>query len=157
MFTSPAFLWGVLGVVLIAAEMLIPGFVIFFFGAGALITALLSGIIPAITHEFVLQALVWVASSVFSLVFLRRRFSRAFRGTVFNPIQDEDVGKTAVVTEAITPENPGRVRYQGTTWKAISYTETFSPGEKVEIIKEENLTLVVTAPILPEEDRTEEE
>lgn len=152
MFTNPAFLWGVLGVVLIAAELLIPGFVIFFFGAGALITALLSGIIPAVGSSFGWQGLIWGLASVGSLIVLRRRFSKTFRGTVFNPISDKDVGKSAVVTEPISPEKPGRVRYQGTTWNAVSYTEDFHPGDRVEIIKEENLTLVVTAPFLEKED-----
>jgi inner membrane protein len=152
MLTNPAFLWGVLGVVLIAAELLIPGFVIFFFGMGALVTALLSGIIPAVGSGFGWQGLIWGAASVGSLIVLRRRFSKTFRGTVFNPISNRDVGKSAAVTEPISPENPGRVRYQGTTWKAVSYTESFGPGERVEIIKEENLTLVVTTPFLEKED-----
>ena len=96
---------------------------------------------------------IWAGSSVLSLVILRRRFAKIFRGTILNPERDEDVGKVAEVTERITPDNPGRVRYQGTTWKAISYTETFDPGEKVQIIKEENLTLIVSSPILEDSSK----
>jgi membrane protein implicated in regulation of membrane protease activity len=83
---------------------------------------------------------------------LRRRFSRIFRGTVLNSTSDERVGKIAVVNEEITPDSPGRVRYQGTTWKAISYTERFKPGDKVEIIEEEDLTLIVSKPIIEDDD-----
>lgn len=149
----PGFIWGLLGVLLIASEMLIPGFVIFFFGSGAIVTAILSVIIPGIAARFGLQAIIWSASSILSLIILRRRFSKIFKGTVLNSQRDESVGKTALVTEKITPESPGRVRYQGTTWTAVSYTETFEPGEKVEIIKEDGLTLVVTQPFI-ESDTT---
>ena len=148
MFTSVAFLWSLLGVILIASEMIIPGFVIFFFGAGAVITGIASLLLPPVASSFALQGLLWAGASVFSLLFLRRRFSRIFRGTVLNKTTDADVGNSAVVSERITPESPGRVRYMGTTWRAISYTETFEPGASVEILREDKLTLVVSKPIL---------
>ncbi len=151
MFFNPPFLWGLLGVVLIAAEMIIPGFVIFFFGSGALVTALSSGLFSSVESSFAMQGFIWVVSSVLSLVILRRRFSKIFRGTVFNPVGTENVGKTAIVTERITPDKPGRVRYQGTTWKAVSYTETLEPESTVEILQEDNLTMIVSAPIFPED------
>lgn len=147
MLTDPAFVWGVIGVVLIASEMLIPGFVVFFLGAGALLTALLSAVVPGLGEAFALQGLIWVASSGLSLAFLRRRFSRVFRGKMVKGEPDSDVGATATVTEEITPEQAGRVRYQGTTWRAVSYTESFNKGDTVQIIKEENLTMIVSSPI----------
>lgn len=150
LLTNPSFIWGLAGFILLASEMFVPGFVIFFFGSGALLTAIAAAILPPVGASFGLQGLIWGASTVFSLVFLRRRFSRIFHGTVLNPSRIEDLGKSAVVSERISPEKPGRVRYQGTTWKAVSYTETFEEGEKVSIIQEEGLTLVVSAQFLEE-------
>jgi membrane protein implicated in regulation of membrane protease activity len=146
--TDPSFVWGLSGLILIAAEMLVPGFVIFFFGSGALLTALAAALFPPVGASFGLQGLIWGISSVVSLVFLRKRFSRIFRGTVLNRERVEDLGETAEVIERITPDEPGRVRYRGTSWKAVSYTETFEAGEKVSIVQEDGLTMVVSAPIV---------
>jgi membrane protein implicated in regulation of membrane protease activity len=146
--SDPTFVWGLSGLILIFAEALVPGFVIFFFGSGALLTALASAVLPPVGASFGLQGLIWGVSSVFSLIFLRKRFSRVFRGTILNRERVEELGETALVKERITPDEPGRVRYQGTTWKAVSYTETFEPGEKVSIVQEDGLTLVVSAPIV---------
>ena len=148
MFLSPSFLWTLLGLLLIAAEMFIPGFTIFFFGSGAIITGFLSLIIPGLSANFTLQSIIWILSSILTLGFLRKRFTKIFRGTVLNKEIDTDVGQTVEVIEAISPEIPGRVRYQGTSWKAISFTESFEPGVKVDIIKEENLTFTVSRKIL---------
>ena len=151
MFTDPAFVWDLIGVVLIASEMLIPGFVIFFLGAGALLTAGLTALIPGLAANFALQGVIWAGTSILSLAFLRRRFARIFRGEVHSGEQDEGVGRTATVTETISPDTPGRIRYRGTTWRAVSYTETFQPGDTVQILKEENLTMIVSSPLFPDE------
>jgi len=150
MFLSPPFLWSLLGLLLIAAEMFIPGFVIFFFGSGAIITGFLTVLIPGLSSNFALQGIIWILSSVFSFTFFRKKFSKIFRGTVLNKDIDTDLGHTVKVIEAITPGKPGRVRYQGTSWKAISYTESFKPGTMVDIVKEENLTFIVSETILGE-------
>lgn len=150
MLTDPAFVWGVAGIALLVSELLVPGFVIFFFGLGALITAVASLILPPVAGSVALQGVVWALGSILSLRFLRRRFARVFRGDTLEPGGEADIGRTVVVTEKITPETPGRVRFQGTSWKAVSYTETFEPGEKAQIVEEDNLTLVVTEPFLNE-------
>jgi len=153
MFLSPPFLWSLLGLLLIASEMIIPGFVIFFFGTGAIVTGILSGIIPGLSESFAFQGFIWILSSILSFSFFRKKFARIFKGTILNKEIDSDVGRTAEVIEAIAPDKPGRVRYQGTSWKAISYTESFEPGEKVDIVKEENLTFIVSGTILENKNK----
>ncbi len=148
MFPGPPFFWSLLGLLLIAAEMIIPGFVIFFFGSGAIITGFLSALIPGLSANFTLQGIIWIVSSVLTFSFFRKKFARIFRGTILNKEINTDLGHTVKVLETITPEKPGRVRFQGTSWKAISYTETFEPGVMVDIVKEENLTFVVSGTIL---------
>jgi membrane protein implicated in regulation of membrane protease activity len=142
------YIWAAVALLFMGAEFFLPGFVIFFFGLGSLVTAVLSWLIPGLRSNITIQILVWLASSGLSLYFLRRYFSKIFRGDLLPAPESEYAGKTAVVAEAITPDNPGRVRFQGTTWKAVSYDESFAPGETVEILKEENLTLVVTSSIM---------
>ena len=40
MFTSPPFIWALIGLLLIGSEFLVPGFVIFFFGERSVLSAL---------------------------------------------------------------------------------------------------------------------
>ncbi|MFO7849270.1 MAG: NfeD family protein [Spirochaetia bacterium] len=155
LLTSPSFVWGLAGFLLIASEIIVPGFVIFFFGSGALLTALASAVLPPVGSSLALQGIIWAVSTVFSLVFLRRRFSGIFHGTVLNPSRIDDLGKTAVVNERITPDKPGRVRYRGTSWKGVSYSETFEKGDKVSIIQEDGLSLIVSAPFLQDKENDE--
>lgn len=144
------YIWAAIGLLFMGAEFFLPGFVIFFFGVGSLVTAILSWIVPGLRSSITLQILLWLASSGLSLYFLRRYFSKIFRGNLIpsNENENEYAGSTAVVVEAITPDEPGRIRFQGTTWKAVSYDESFDAGETVEILKEENLTFVVTRSLM---------
>lgn len=147
MLLNPSFVWGILGVLLIASEMIIPGFTIFFFGAGALLTALVAAILPPVAHTFWLQIIIWAASSVISFLFLRRKFRKIFRGTILDRLPEENVGETALVIESISPDNPGRVRYRGTSWNAVSLDESFVPGDTVTILETSGLTLTVSKAI----------
>ena len=152
MFFNPIFIWAVIGLIFVGAEFFVPGVVIVFFGLGALLTSILSGLIPGLKHSMALQIILWLASSSLSLAFLRKYLSQVFRGKMVTTDGSEPSGKIAEVTESISPENPGRVHFQGTTWKATSFTESFQPGEKVEIIKEDGLSLIVTKSIMDGND-----
>lgn len=140
--------WAIFGILLIASELFVPGFVIFFFGAGALVTALLTGLLPGLSGRIPLQLLLWLAASGASLLGLRRALARVFRGRKVSTDSEEHAGAEAVVIEDIGPERAGRVRFQGTSWAAESYGEVLKSGEKVQILKRENLTLIVTRPFL---------
>jgi membrane protein implicated in regulation of membrane protease activity len=74
---------------------------------------------------------------------------------VLNRISDEGLGEMVEVLEAITPEKPGRVRYRGSSWKAVSLTESFSTGDRAEVVESSGLTLTVTAPF--DEDHSGDE
>lgn len=141
--------WAIAGLLLILSEMIVPGFVIFFFGLGALLNAGLTAVLPALADRIPLQLVIWAASSGFALAVLRRYFARVFRGTVLDSDRNSEyVGKPAEVTERVSPDSAGRVRFEGTTWTAISYDETIDVGERVDIIQKEGTKLVVTRSFL---------
>jgi membrane protein implicated in regulation of membrane protease activity len=154
---NPIFVWAVIGLLFIGLEFAIPGFVIFFFGAGALITSVLSAIVPGLRSSIALQILIWLGTSSLSLAFLRKYLSKVFRGRTLIDTGEESSGKTAEVIERITPDSPGRVHFQGTSWKASSYTETLEKGETVTVLKQEGLTLIVSKSLIDPvtEDRIE--
>lgn len=139
------YLWLILGLVCIGLEFIIPGFVIFFFGAGAVIMAVLTGLIPGLSAHIPLQIIIWLATSVMTLGFFRRFFRGTFRGKLIKSDDEEEFrGKLATVVESLRENHPGRVTFQGTTWKAVTYDEPAAAGDTVEIIKKENLTLIVS-------------
>ena len=143
------FIWAILGILLIGSEFFIPGFVIFFFGLGAVLNALLTAIIPIIRNSIPLQMILWLATSSISLFGLRRYFAKAFRGRLITGIDDQSVvGSTAVVVEEIAPDRPGRIKFQGTTWTAKSYDEILPAGRTVEILQKDGLTFTVTSSLL---------
>lgn len=138
--------WAVLGILLILSEFAIPGLAIAFFGIGALITAVFS-FIPGIHGNILLQLLSFMTFSVLSLVTLRKYFKKWFYGSKIEVDTDKDIGQRVNVIDEITPDKPGRIKYAGTTWKAVSFSETFRPGDTVEILKKENLSYIVTKSI----------
>jgi len=62
-----------------------------------------------------------------------------------NPNKDMDddfIGKRAVVTETIIPHKSGKVEFNGTLWGADA-AEEIAVGENVHIVSKDNLMLKV--------------
>lgn len=141
-FSKPELVWFLIGFVLFLLELVLPGFVIFFFGVGAWITALLCLVAnPGIN----LQAIVFALTSVLALVALRRMLQRKFmssKDSLSESVEDEFTGGEALVVSEISPGKKGKVDYKGTTWKAESDSE-ISEGKVVVIKGKENFTLIV--------------
>ena len=74
-FSRPELIWFIVGLLLFLLELVLPGFVIFFFGVGAWITALLCLIADP---GFNLQAIVFAVTSVISLLLLRKMIQKKF-------------------------------------------------------------------------------
>lgn len=147
-------LWAVIGLLLILSEFAVPQFVVFFFGLGALLNALLVVLIPGLEPRIPLQIVLWALTSGVSLAFLRRYAARWFRGDDIKPGTEgvDAAGETAVVTEEISPDHPGRIRFRGTTWQAKTFDETIAEGKTVTILQKESLAYIVTAGDLLKED-----
>ncbi len=139
------FVWAVVGMLLMAAESLTPGFWVIFFGAGGILTAVMAWLVPALAARPHLQVLVWLCSSTILLALLRRTLRRRFGG---RDAASDAIGSRAVVVEAIAPGRPGRIRFAGTTWRAESYDEEIPAGETVQILAQDNLTYFVSRPFL---------
>lgn len=140
-------IWFALGVIFIISELFIPGFTIFFFGCGAMLTAFAALIYPPVADSYVLQLIIWISSSVLSLVFLRKKFSNTFTGKIHKNQTDSFIGEKAIVIDEIGEGTPGRISIRGTTWKAESINgEKIYVKDKVLIIKRkesESLTFIV--------------
>jgi len=150
-------IWAVTGLLLILAEFAVPQFVVFFFGLGALVNAILVPLVPGLSRNIPLQLILWAITSGVSLGMLRKYASRWFRGDTGGTNSDADVGRTATVLEEIAPDSPGRISLHGTSWRAITIDETIPAGSTVTILGKENLSYTVTAGDLLADSRTEKE
>jgi membrane protein implicated in regulation of membrane protease activity len=140
--SKPEIIWFIIGLDLFLLELVIPGFVIFFFGVGAWVTALLCLFAePGIN----LQIIVFALTSVLSLVALRRIIQKKFfysRDNQTIDIDDEFTGKEAVTITPLSPGKKGKVEFKGTTWDAESESQ-ISIGQTVIILEKENFKLIV--------------
>ena len=136
------YIWAGLGLLLILIEFTAPGFVIFFFGVGALITAGLVAVFPSLSLSW--QMVFWLVLSTATLFSMRRWLKGVFSGRERRGADEEvSIGEFAEVVEAISPSRPGRIRFKGTTWGAVSKKDAFGIGDYVQIIESNNITFVV--------------
>jgi membrane protein implicated in regulation of membrane protease activity len=141
-FSRPELVWFIVGLVLFLLELVVPGFVIFFFGLGAWVTALACLMFHPGTN---LQIVIFAVTSVLSLVGLRRIIQeKFFYGKSEGPdaVEDEFTGKVGVATTDFGPNKIGKVEFKGTTWNAESDSE-ITEGQSVIIIKKSSFNLIV--------------
>lgn len=144
LFQNPAIIWFAIGLLLLVAELLIPGLIIVFFGVGAWITALAYLIFEIDLNS---QLLIFIGSSVLSLVLLRRFLVKDNNPSApflnQNELNQEFIGHTCVVSETILPgPQGGRVQFRGTHWKALS-DYTLVAGDTARILSKESIVLLV--------------
>ncbi len=118
---SPWLLWFLSGVVVMLAELAVPGFVIVFFGLGCWGAAVLAVFAP---DAYSAQVAVFLVVSVASLVTLRKVAMRVFVGRSERS-ETEDLGNVPVgaritLDQDLEPGRVGRVRFRGTMWDAVS-------------------------------------
>ncbi|MBP1885347.1 NfeD family protein [Sinorhizobium mexicanum] len=110
--------WWVLGLVLLAAELALPGVFLVWIGFAALATGSLSLLLwDTAFWVWEIQVLVFALHSVFA-VLIGRRFvssSRTSDEPLLNKRGESLVGRTAVLEQPIA-EGRGRIRLDDTTW-----------------------------------------
>ena len=139
-----SYFWLAVGLVLMIAEVVTPGFILFFFGLAAVLVGLLA-FIPAIAVSGTLQLLLFAVLSVVTLLLLRRQMKALFTGRSRNGQQEIDdalVGRHAVVTERIAAPLDGKVEVNGVLWSATAGA-AIEAGAPVEVVGREGLTLRV--------------
>ena len=139
---SPVLAWFLVGIAFFIVELVVPGFVIFFFGIGAWCTALVAYLTDVSLST---QLLIFLAASLATLILLRTYLQKLFIGRFQldeAPPQAQPVATTGVVTEDIFPPAPGKVKYGGSYWTARA-DEPISRGTVVKVVQQENLEVRV--------------
>jgi membrane protein implicated in regulation of membrane protease activity len=139
---TPALLWLIAGVLLIAGEVISGEFVLVMLGVAALAAAGVS----ALGAPLVIDAAVFAALGL-GLVFLARpALKRRMQVRELKTNVDALVGSRAVV-ESTVDAHGGRVRIDGQLWSARAFDETqvMQAGETVTVMEISGATAVVWA------------
>ncbi len=135
--------WIILGAVLIVLEILIPGAVLGFIGAAAILTGLLIHFGHLVGPVQIMLA--FFISSILFILVLRSLVIKMYPSN--SVVQNTDeltdaIGRIVEVTEDITPYRRGRVKYLDTSWEAQSEVEIIKGNQAVIIGQDGNCWIV---------------
>ncbi len=97
-FLRPEVIWFLIGLVLLIMESVLPGLIIAFFGVGAWIVALVCLITDIGINT---QLIIFIVSSVLSLLFLRKWLKEVFIGHSVSKQDLNEFGKLAKTNNSI--------------------------------------------------------
>ena len=139
--------WAILGAVLVIAEVFTTGFVLLWFGIGAL-AAGLAGLLGV--HSIILQFLIFTVVSIGLTVASRtifvNYFSREKSGGDLKSGVDSLPGKVGtVVSSSRGALNEGAVKVYGSTWTAYPADgeEPLEAGDRVEVTRVQGASIFV--------------
>ena len=140
----PALYWLLIGVILLFMELALPGFVMFFFGLGAIITSLVTWLTPL---DIAWQLGLFIVASLASLALLRKMMQRMLFRSSPGEVEDRDqmlaiAGERGVVSQAIVPPAEGRIKYGGSYWRATA-DEKITEGEIIVVVRQQGLVIHV--------------
>jgi membrane protein implicated in regulation of membrane protease activity len=132
--------WTIFGVLLLVAEIFTLGFVLFWFGIGALIAALAGFLGVGFLGQFLIFAVVSI-----SLTFLSRKIFHGYQNKDILTGIDSIIGQIGTVSDSSKGAlNKGEVKVFGSTWSALSEDgENLLEGEKVEVLRVKGTTIYV--------------
>jgi membrane protein implicated in regulation of membrane protease activity len=138
---NSAVLWFGIGLLLFLLEFILPGFILFFFGLGAWIVAIIT-LFTDISLN--LQLAIFLISSVLTVLLFRNWLKSKLGVESKSPqiLEDEYIGKTAKAETAIAPGVHGKVEFKGASWDASS-EDSILPGEDVVITETRSILLIV--------------
>lgn len=143
-FNWISILWLILGVGLIIAEIFTLGFVLFWFGIGALAAAFVGFLGFGFLWQFLIFALVSTAMTAMSRTIFAKYFSHNDADAVKTGI-DALPGQIGMVTsDSKGALNEAAVKVYGSTWTAFPVDdETLTEGEKVEVVRVQGASIYV--------------
>ena len=147
MTIEPQYVWLVVGIALIIAEVTMGNFILLFLGVAAVVVGIaLSMGMPSTGGQ---AYFLFAALSVVLLLGVRSRMRKIVVGDIAKGSDDEDfIGHNAVVESGFDDPSPGRGRvvYRGASWDAVSQQACQQVGAVLLIVGREGNCLEVGAP-----------
>lgn len=142
-----AWMWLILGSLLILSEFFMTGLVAIFFGVGALAVGLLVAV--GLLDGLAEQILVFALLSIAALMFARERIKVWFHGKVSERWDGDrnliaSRGQRVTVTRDFV-DGEGRVRLSGAEWRAESVDGDHVKGATVWVVGNQGIVLQVSA------------
>lgn len=133
-------IWLIIAGLFFIGEIITVGFLIFWFGIGALIAMTVS----FFTTNIIIQTTVFVISSAI-LLFATKPFVKKFvdvKPTNTNAFSI--IGKKAIVIKEINSHSVGQIKLKGEVWSAESENdETIPKGSEIEILQIKGVKAIV--------------
>lgn len=138
-------LWGVLGLVLLAAEMATGTFYVLWFGVAALIIAVLTWLMPSMSVA--VQLFLFSILSIGSLFVWRSYYKKTETHSRVGQAQGEEIGRVGTIIEPVSAMQNGRIQFtQGVMgsreWVAVA-DEAIEAGKQAVVIAVEGNSLRV--------------
>jgi inner membrane protein len=134
--------WLVVGTVLVALEMLIPGIFLLWLGVAALVLGTLLWILPAVS--LTLQIVLYAALAILAIIFAKRYQNKLYKNPSDQPHLNERgadlIGQEFILLEPIV-NGTGRIKIGATWWSARG--EDAPAGAKVRVVKLESALVFV--------------
>ena len=133
-------LWLGFGIVLFIGEVLHMGFIMAFFGAGAIVTAVAAAM--GVTFEY--QLLIFAVSSMIFTMIGRPFFKKLTAKKTATNIDALIGQKGNVVEEIDNSQLKGRVLLGGDDWRALSLDDSIiEKGARVEVVEVQSVKIIV--------------
>ena len=137
---DPGWSWAIAGVILLIAEVIAPGFFLFFVGVAAIATGLFT---ETLSLGAVGQVILFVLFAALTVALGRRWYARSSTQSLHPMLNDRAARLVGQTVEAVDPidDHGGRVRIADGEWSARGGPA--AAGEKVKIIGVDGNCLIV--------------
>lgn len=145
--TEPMWVWAILGIVLLATEIIVTGTLYtLWFSISAFCVAIMLWVYPAASYA--VQLMVFAVLSLGSLAIWRRYYKKTDTSYRIGQSQGEEIGRAGIVIKPTGPEQSGTIRFtQGLMgsreWVAVS-DEPIEAGSHAIVIAVEGNTLRIS-------------
>ena len=132
--------WLIIAGLFFIGEIITVGFLVFWFGVGAL----LAMIVSLFTSNIIIQTTIFIISSAI-LLFVTKPFVKKFVNVKpTNTNAFSIIGKKALVIKEINSHSVGQIKINGEVWSAEAENdETITEGSEVEIVKINGVKAIV--------------
>jgi inner membrane protein len=140
-------IWGALGLILLAAEMASGTFYLLWFGVSALCVTIAVWLFPNMPQA--LQGVLFVALAVSSLAIWKLNYKKTETDSRVGQAQGEEIGRIGTVIVACSPTQAGKIRFtQGLMgsreWDTVA-NEAIAEGVEARVIAVEGNSLRIQA------------
>lgn len=133
--------WIIILVLTVIFEILTTDLTSMWFSLGAFAALLLNLFVK--DNLWWLQVVIFAVVAIVCIIFFKPLLKKKMMNQKAKTNIDALINKTVVVVEPIAPNSPGTIKTEGIEWTAVTETDSFEPGDLVEIVSVSGNTFTV--------------